>query len=155
MPIPHVGIAEPTDEEYHLILTTGRRRPTYHTGTQTGRSAGIELLVPHEWVEVNPEDAEELKLDDGEVVSVISRRGKVQAPIMITEKSPPGVIFMSFHFPNETPTNELTTDLHDPITETPEFKACAVKIEKIGHNNKNQPNKNGSRNSNKSSGTIR
>ena len=150
MPIPHFGIAEPTDEEYHLILTTGRRRPTYHTGTQTGRASGIELLVPHEWVEINPEDADELKLDDGEVVSVISRRGRVQAPIMITEKSPPGVIFMSFHFPNETPTNVLTTDLHDPITETPEFKACAVKIEKIARRQKNQSNKNGTKNTNQS-----
>ena len=150
MPIPHVGPAEPTDEEYHLILTTGRRRPMYHSGTQTGRAAGIELLAPHEWVEINPETADELELDDGEVVAVISRRGRVEAPIQITEKSPPGVIFMSFHFPNETPTNVLTTDLHDPITETPEFKACAVKIEKIAQKHTNQSNKNGTKNTNQS-----
>jgi len=150
MPVPHVGPAEPTDEEYNLTLTTGRRRPMYHSGTQTGRAAGIELLAPHEWVEINPHDADELKLYDGEVVSVISRRGRVKSPIMITEKSPPGVIFMSFHFPNETPTNVLTTDLHDPITETPEFKACAVKIEKISQKHKNRSNKNGTKNPNRS-----
>ena len=129
--IPHVPLAEPPDEEYPMILTTGRRRPNYHTGTQTGRARGFEVLVPHEWVEISPQDAEDMGLSDGEEVGVVSRRGRVQGPVKITDRSPMGVVFMSFHFPQTTLTNALTTDLHDPITETPEFKACAVRVEKL------------------------
>lgn len=129
--VPHVSLAEPPNEDYPLVLTTGRRRSTYHTGTQTRRVQGFNVLVPHEWVEVGPEDAAELKLSDGEEVEVISRRGRVRVPVKITDRSPTGVVFMSFHFPEKTLTNLLTTDIHDPITETPEFKACAVRIEKI------------------------
>jgi formate dehydrogenase alpha subunit len=129
--VPHVSLAEPPNEDYPLVLTTGRRRSTYHTGTQTRRVQGFNVLVPHEWVEVGPEDAAELKLSDGEEVEVISRRGRVRVPVKITDRSPAGVVFMSFHFPEKTLTNLLTTDIHDPITETPEFKACAVRIEKI------------------------
>lgn len=128
--VPHVPLAEPPDGNYPLILTTGRRRPNYHTGTQTSRVQGFELLVPHEWIEISPEDATNLKLDDGERVDIVSRRGHVRAPIKITDRSPQGVVFMSFHFPEQTLTNLLTTDVSDPITETPEFKACAVRIEK-------------------------
>jgi predicted molibdopterin-dependent oxidoreductase YjgC len=128
--VPHVPPAEPPDEEYPLVLTTGRRRPGYHTGTQPGRARGFDFLMSHEWVEVSPEDAAELRLADGEEVEVVSRRGRVRAPIKITDRSPRGVIFMSFHFPEKTLTNLLTTDVGDPITETPELKACAVRIEK-------------------------
>ncbi|MBF8267052.1 MAG: fdhA6 [Dehalococcoidia bacterium] len=129
--VPHVPLAEPPDDEYPLVLTTGRRRPNYHTNTQTGRARGFDTLSPHEWVEVSPHDALEMGLSDGEEVRVVSRRGRVQAPIKITDRSPAGVVFMSFHFPQTTLTNALTTDLHDPITETPEFKACAVRVEKL------------------------
>ncbi len=129
--VPHVPVAEPPDEEYPLILTTGRRRATYHTGTQTGRATGFNVLVPHEWVEISPEDAAKQNLADGEEVEVSSRRGKVRVPVKITDRSPAGVVFMSFHFPGSTLTNLLTTDAHDPIAETPEFKACAVRIDKI------------------------
>ena len=130
--VPHVELAEPPDLEYPLVLTTGRRRSTYHTGTMTGRAMGFDKLVPHEWVEVSPHDAEEMGLTDGEMVSVVSRRGRVRAPVKVTNRSPAGVVFMSFHFPGETSTNVLTTDAYDPISETPEFKACAVRIERGG-----------------------
>jgi len=129
--IPHVPLAEPPDDEYPFVLTTGRRRSTYHTGTQTGRAIGFDTLVPREWVEVSPEDAAEQKLSEGDEVEVISRRGKVRTQVKITDRSPTGVVFMSFHFPEKTLTNLLTTDAYDPITETPELKACAVRIEKV------------------------
>jgi predicted molibdopterin-dependent oxidoreductase YjgC len=129
-PVPHVPVAEPPDEKYPLILTTGRRRPSYHSGTQTGRAKGFEVLAPHEWLEVSPEDAATLRLSDEEIVEVSSRRGSLRVPVKITERSPAGVVFMSFHHPGEATTNLLTTDAHDPITETAEYKACAVKIEK-------------------------
>ena len=129
--VPHVPLAEPPDDEYPLVLTTGRRRATYHSGTQTGRSAGFDALVPHEWLEVCPEDAEALALADGDEVSVVSRRGRVRVHARVTDRSPTGVVFMSFHFPSSTLTNVLTTDAYDPITETPEFKACAIRIERV------------------------
>jgi predicted molibdopterin-dependent oxidoreductase YjgC len=129
-PVPHLPVAEPPDAEYPMILTTGRRRAHYHTGTQTQRAVGFDLLASHEWVEINPEDAAKLGLSDEEVVKVSSRRGSLQAPVKITERSPVGVIFMSFHHPGEAMTNLLTTDAHDPITETAEYKACAVRVEK-------------------------
>ena len=130
-PVDHIPPAEETDSEYPIILTTGRRRSTYHTGTQTGRASGFGLLVPSEMAEVNPDDADQLELSDGEIVTIASRRGSVEVPIKITDKSPHGTIFMSFAFPELTQTNRLTSDAYDFITETPEFKACAVRIDKL------------------------
>jgi formate dehydrogenase alpha subunit len=129
--VPHVPLAEPPDEEYPLVLTTGRRRPNYNTGTMTGKTSALDILVPHQWLEINPGDAAELGLDDGEEVEIVSRRGRVQAATKVTDRSPAGVVFMSFHFPETSPINQLTTDLHDPITQTAEYKACAVRVEKV------------------------
>ncbi|MEE8369280.1 MAG: molybdopterin-dependent oxidoreductase, partial [Dehalococcoidia bacterium] len=129
--VDHMPPAEPTNDEYPLLLTTGRRRPLYHTNTQTARAPGILEISPHEYAEMNPQDATHLGLSEGDSVQVISRRGRVTTRARVTDVSPPGVVFMSFHFPWETATNELTTDISDPITETPEFKACAVRIERL------------------------
>ncbi len=130
-PVDHIPPAEEPDEEYPLVLTTGRRRSTYHTGTQTSRATGFDLLVPHEWAEINPADASALGVDDGEMVQVSSRRGTVDVPVRVTDRSPHGAIFMSFAFPDTTMTNVLTNDAYDFITETPEFKACAVRIDRL------------------------
>ncbi|MEE8363425.1 MAG: molybdopterin dinucleotide binding domain-containing protein, partial [Dehalococcoidia bacterium] len=132
MPVDHIPPAEEPDDEYPLVLTTGRRRSTYHTGTQTGRASGFELLVPHELVEINPADAEGLGVADGEMVKIASRRGAVEAHAKVTDRSPEGAVFMSFAFPESTLTNVLTNDAFDFITETPEYKACAVRVEKLG-----------------------
>lgn len=130
-PVDHVPPVEEPDAEYPLVLTTGRRRSTYHTGTQTGRASGFDLLVPSEFVEINPSDATSLGVVDGEVVEVSSRRGSVTAPVKVTDRSPKGAVFMTFAFPELTQTNRLTSDAYDFITETPEFKACAVKINRV------------------------
>ncbi len=129
--VPHVPPAEVPDADFPFILTTGRRRSTYHTGTMTGHAEGFDVLVPHEWLEVSPEDAETLGLADGEPVAVVSRRGRVEMPVKVTDRSPEGVVFTSFHFPQTAATNLLTSEFYDPITETPEFKACAVRVEKL------------------------
>ncbi len=129
-PVDHIPPAEEPDDEYPLALTTGRRRSTYHTGTQTGRAAGFDLLLPHELLEINPVDASMLGIGEGELVRVASRRGEVQVHASVTERSPKGTVFMSFAFPETTQTNVLTSDAYDFITETPEFKACAVKVER-------------------------
>jgi predicted molibdopterin-dependent oxidoreductase YjgC len=130
-PVDHIPPAEPTDSEYPLILTTGRRRSTYHTGTQTGRASGFDLLVPSELAEIHPNDADQMELNDGQTVTISSRRGSVEVPVKVTERSPHGTVFMSFAFPELTQTNRLTSDAFDFITETPEFKACAVRIDPI------------------------
>lgn len=129
--VPYTPPAEQPDAEYPFVLTTGRRRPAYHTQTQTGRSAGIRRLLPHEALEINPRDAHRLGIEDGETVRISSRRGEVTAPAHLTDRSPEGVVFLSFHFPEQVMTNLLTNDAYDPITETPEFKACAVRVERV------------------------
>lgn len=117
------------DEEYPLILTTGRVLYHFHTGTVTRRSKGLDEIYPEALVEINPEDAKELKIEDGEFVEVTSRRGKIKAKAKVTEKSVKGVVFMSFHF-HEAAANLLTNAALDPIAKIPEYKVCAVKVKK-------------------------
>ncbi len=128
--VPYVPPAEPTDDEFPLTLTTGRRRPAYHTQTQTGRTT-IRELIPTEAVEIHPTDAARLGIEDGQSVRVSSRRGQVDVAAKVTDRSPEGAVFLSFHYPQQVRTNLLTTDAYDPITETPEFKACAVRVEPL------------------------
>jgi anaerobic selenocysteine-containing dehydrogenase len=130
-PVDHIPPQEEPDAEFPFVLTTGRRRSTYHTGTQTGRASEFGLLVPSELVEVSPHDAGCLGISDGDMLRVSSRRGSVTAPAKVTDRSPAGTIFMSFAFPALTRTNDITSDAYDFITETPEFKACAVRLEKL------------------------
>ncbi len=130
-PVSYTPPAELPDDEYPFLLTTGRRRPAYHTNTQTGRSAAIRRLLPEETAEINPRDALRLGVTDGGRVRIVSRRGAVDVKVRLTDRSPEGVVFLSFHFPEQVPTNVLTNDAYDPITETPEFKACAVRIEPL------------------------
>jgi formate dehydrogenase major subunit/formate dehydrogenase alpha subunit len=128
--VPHTPPAEQPDADYPFVLTTGRRRPAYHTQTQTGRSQALRRLLPQEAVEIHPRDAASLGVSEGDLVRIRSRRGEVTAPAHLTDRSPEGVVFLSFHFPEQVLTNLLTNDAHDPITETPEFKACAVRLER-------------------------
>ncbi|HMK54105.1 MAG TPA: formate dehydrogenase subunit alpha [Methanobacteriaceae archaeon] len=129
IPLSYRPPAEIPDEEYPMVLTTGRRIFHYHTSTMTGATKGLKELYDQDPVEISPQDAEKLDLTDGEMVWVISRRGKIKAPIEITERSPEGLIFMAFHS-SDTKTNLITSPACDPATKTPEFKYCAVKIEK-------------------------
>ena len=129
-PVDHIPPAEESDADYPFLLTTGRRRSTYHTGTQTGRASGFDHFVPHEMLEMNPLDAADIDVVDGDLVDVESRRGEVRVCVRVTERSPRGLLFMSFAFPSSVRTNNVTSDAFDFITETPEFKACAVRISK-------------------------
>jgi len=121
--------AELPDEEYPLLLTTGRVLYHFHTGTITRRSKGLNEIYPEALVEINPQDAEELRVKDGEFVEVTSRRGKIKAKAKVTEKSGKGVVFMSFHF-REAAANLLTNAALDPAAKIPEYKVCAVKVKK-------------------------
>jgi formate dehydrogenase alpha subunit len=118
------------DEEYPFILTTGRVLCQYHTGTMTRKVGDLNILRGEELVEISPQDAITLGIEDGELIEVSSRRGRVRAKARTTEKSPAGVVFMTFHF-SETPTNVLTNPALDPVAKIPEFKVCAVKVSKI------------------------
>ena len=121
--------SEVPDEVYPFFLTTGRRLATYHTNTMTGRSSGFSVLVPNEWLELHPADAERIPVKSGDWVKVSSRRGEVWTRARITRRSPEGTVFMSFAFPEESPTNVVTNPTVDPITETPELKVAAVAVE--------------------------
>ena len=129
-PVDHIPPAEEPDVDYPFLLTTGRRRSTYHTGTQTGHAFGFDRFVPHEMLEMNPLDATDINVTDGDLVDVESRRGHVRVCVRVTERSPRGLLFMSFAFPSAVRTNNVTSDAFDFITETPEFKACAVRVYK-------------------------
>lgn len=129
-PVEFKPPAEKVNKNYPLILTTGRILYHYHTGSMTRRSKGLSEHVSQGDVEVSPKDASRHKISDGEMVYVISRRGKVKARVKVTDKSPEGTVFMSFHF-TEMPTNILTNSASDSVTKTPEFKFSAVRIEKI------------------------
>jgi formate dehydrogenase alpha subunit len=119
---------EMPDEEYPLLLTTGRMLYHFHTGTLSRRSAGLDELHPEGKVEISPEDAAKLGIEDGDLVEVTSRRGKVVAKALVTDKSPVGTVFMTFHF-REAAANLLTVSALDPVAKIPEYKVCAVKVE--------------------------
>ncbi|HEX9922553.1 MAG TPA: formate dehydrogenase subunit alpha [Anaerolineae bacterium] len=121
--------AEQPDEEYPLILTTGRILYHYHTGTMTRRSEGLDWVEPRGYAEINVQDAGAIDLNDGGQVQIISRRGRVRTQARIGERVPPGVVFLSFHW-KESPANMLTQDFAlDPLAKIPEYKACAVRLE--------------------------
>lgn len=96
----------------------------------TRRSKTLASEVRTGWVELNPKDAKKLGIRNREKVRVLSRRGKIEIPSMVTEDIKPGVVFIPFHF-KECAANLLTNGALDPVAKIPEYKACAVKIEKI------------------------
>ncbi len=132
MPLEYKPPMELPDEEYPLVLTTERSLYHYHTGTMTRKVKGLNIIRAEELVEINPSDASALGIADGEMVKVISRRGEVVTKAKVTEASPVGVVSMDFHFA-ESPVNILTNPALDPVAKIPEFKVCAVRIEKNGH----------------------
>jgi formate dehydrogenase major subunit len=120
---------EALDAEFPIRLTTGRRLESYNTGVQSNLYSSP--LHRTESIEISPEDAERLLLDDGEVVRVSSRRGTLEAPVRIDESLRPGLAFMTLHSPDQTDTNVLTIDATDPKSGTAEFKAAAIRVEKL------------------------
>jgi formate dehydrogenase alpha subunit len=122
--------AEVPDNEYPFILTTGRCIWQWHTGTMTRRSDDLEAEEPTGWIEINPEDAKALGISDKEMVRAVTRRGQVNVPARVTKNIKKGEMFMPFHF-KECAANILTNNALDPACKIPEFKACAVKVEKI------------------------
>jgi formate dehydrogenase major subunit/formate dehydrogenase alpha subunit len=121
--------AEQVDEDYPLYLTTGRVLYQYHTGTMTMKSDDLNNRAPHSYVEVSRRDALTYGLKDGDHVSITSRRGNIDVQVQIGDKAVEGTVFIPFHFAQGA-ANKLTNAALDPVSGIPEYKVCAVKINK-------------------------
>jgi formate dehydrogenase alpha subunit len=128
IPVEHIPPAELPDEDYPLVLNTGRVLYHWHGGEMTRRAKGLLEIYDQALVEINPEDAQRIGLDGKQRVRVTSRRGSIEAKAWITDRVPPGMVFANFHFP-EASANELTIAALDPVSMIPEYKVCAVKLE--------------------------
>ena len=131
-PVDHSPPVDKLSEEYPIRLTTGRRLDSYNTGAQSGLYSSP--LRRGESLDLSPEDGDRYGVGEGEPVRVSSRRGSVVAPVRYDSSLRPGLAFMTFHFPDEVETNQLTIDAVDPKSGTAEFKATAIRIDKIAEN---------------------
>jgi len=117
------------DDNYPFILSTGRVLYHWHGGTMTRRSQ-LDHIYPEATVEINPDDAHQLGVQEHARVRVRSRRGQIEVKALVTERSPKGTIFIPFHFA-EAAANELTNDARDPQAKIPDYKVCAVSVELV------------------------
>ncbi|MCD6427981.1 MAG: formate dehydrogenase subunit alpha, partial [Caldisericaceae bacterium] len=129
-PVEYKAPKELPDKEYPFLLTTGRILYHYHTGNETRRVKVLDTFVPHNYIEINPLDAEKIGIKDGDVVKVTTRRGGIEVKVRVSERPKQGIVFVSFHF-REAAANVLTNPVLDPIAKIPEYKVAACKIEKI------------------------
>ncbi|USD67682.1 formate dehydrogenase subunit alpha [Vibrio sp. SCSIO 43136] len=128
-PVEFRYAAELPDEEYPLVLSTGRLLEQFHTGTMTRKTKGLDNLAGPR-IMISVFDAERLDIANGEPVRLTSRRGEIEAPAFVTKRMQKGVVFTPFHFA-EAPANRLTVTATDPYAKIPEFKVAAVRLEKV------------------------
>ncbi len=132
---PHLAPAELPDDEFPLVLTTGRCPHQWHTMTKTGKVPALNRLNPGPFLEMHPDDAQALGIGEGDAVEVRSRRGRALYPARITERIRPGCCFAPFHwndlFGEDLAVNAATNEAVDPISKQPEFKFCAVQATKV------------------------
>jgi predicted molibdopterin-dependent oxidoreductase YjgC len=129
-PIDHIPPTELPDENYPMILSTGRVLYHWHGGEMTRRAKGLLEIYSEPLIEINPEDAQRMGLNGRKRVRVSSRRGSIEAEAWITDRVFPGMIYANFHFPSAS-ANELTIAALDPVAKIPEYKVCAVKVEVV------------------------
>jgi predicted molibdopterin-dependent oxidoreductase YjgC len=130
LPTQWAPFPEQPSTEFPLILNTGRTVEHWHTRTKTGGISILQRMSPRAWLEMNPEDANRLNLRAHDRVEVISARGRVsKVELRITEIVAPGQVFLPFHFA-ETNANQITQSAFDPISREPNYKQCAVRVEK-------------------------
>ena len=130
MPIDHVPPAELPDDEYPMLLNTGRVLYHWHGGEMTRRAQGLLEVYSQPLIEIHPDDATRMGVNGNRRVKVTSRRGSIEAEAWVTERVPPGMVYANFHFP-EASANELTIAALDPVAKIPEYKICAVKVEAV------------------------
>ena len=130
-PIDYRPSADETNDEYPVLLTTGRVVSQYLSGTQTRRIGPLVDLYPEPRVEMHPQLAQRLGVHDGELVRVTSRRGSVALRAQVVATIRPDTIFIPYHWPGEQSVNRLTQRAYDPIAKIPEFKVSAVRVERL------------------------
>ncbi len=126
--VEHAPPDEMPDDEYPLMLTTGRVLYHWHGGEMTRRARGLLEVHPEALVEIHPQDAQRVGVGDGELIKVESRRGEIVAKAKVTERVEAGLVFSTFHFPKSA-ANFLTNPALDPVAKIPEYKVCAVRVE--------------------------
>jgi len=131
MPIEHIPPAEKPDEEFPMVMSTGRVLYHWHGGQMTRRAKGLMQVYGESLVELNPEDARRIGINGKTRVRITSRRGSIEAKAWITDRVPPGMVYANFHFP-EASANELTHASLDPVAKIPEYKITAVRVELAG-----------------------
>ncbi|MCL4386344.1 MAG: formate dehydrogenase subunit alpha [Actinobacteria bacterium] len=129
-PRTYIQPAESTDDEYNFVLTTGRIYWHWHTRTMTNRTSTLERESPEPYVEMNYEDAQNLQIRDDQLIKVSSRRGSIILKVKAGNIVPKGTLFIPFHY-REAAANILTILAVDPVAKIPEYKVCAVKVERI------------------------
>lgn len=128
--VSHRPAAEEPDADFPLFLTTGRVVSQYQSGAQTRRVAELNAAAPGPFVELHPRLADRIGAVNGEPLTVTSRRGQAVAPARITDTIRPDTVFMPFHWPGAGRANTLTNPALDPVSRMPEFKVCAVRVER-------------------------
>jgi anaerobic selenocysteine-containing dehydrogenase len=130
IPTQWTPFPEQPNADFPLILNTGRTVEHWHTRTKTGAISILQRMSPHAWLEMNPTDAQKLTLNSHDRIEVVSARGRIaNVELRVTEIVAPGQVFLPFHFA-ETNANQLTQSAYDPISREPNFKQCAVRVEK-------------------------
>lgn len=133
--VEHAGPVEGVDDEYPLLLTTGRLKVHWHTMTRTGKVEALRKTSPEPIFDLHRADAHRYGIHDADFVEVVSRRGKVMVQCRVTEELPRGVCFLPFHWGREhgffKAANNLTISARDPLSRQPELKACAVRVRKV------------------------
>ncbi|QSB16119.1 molybdopterin oxidoreductase family protein [Natronosporangium hydrolyticum] len=131
VPVEHRPVAEERDGEFPLYLTTGRVMPHYQSGAQTRRVPDLAAASPAVFVQLSTELAEQLGIVEGAPVRVVSRRGAAQGAARLCDEIRPDTVFMPFHWPGAGRANLVTNPALDPTSRMPEFKVCAVRVEKV------------------------
>ncbi|WBB79209.1 molybdopterin oxidoreductase family protein [Micromonospora sp. WMMD882] len=130
-PVEHRPAAEEVCADYPLYFTTGRVLAQYQSGAQTRRVAALRRAAPEPFVELHPDLAARLDVAEGDELRVTSRRGELRAPARITPTIRPDTVFAPFHWGGAGRANSVTNDALDPVSRMPEFKVCAVRVEKV------------------------
>ncbi|MFF1376816.1 molybdopterin oxidoreductase family protein [Streptomyces sp. NPDC058308] len=131
VPVVHRAAAEEPDAEYPVLLTTGRVLAQYQSGAQTRRVDELNSAAPGPFVELHPRLAARLGVGEDDPVAIVSRRGRAVAPARVTSAIRADTVFMPFHWPGEGRANTLTHPALDPVSRMPEFKVCAVRLERV------------------------
>ncbi len=135
LPRPHLDPGEMPGAEFPLVLNTGRLQHQWHTLTKTGKVPTLNKLNPGPFVEIHPEDAQELGIGEKDQVEIRSRRGRAVLPAVVTDRVRPGNCFVPFHwndvFGDDLAINAVTSDAIDPVSKQPEFKFCAVALARV------------------------